>query len=446
MNRPTRASRGVGFNYAQPMSAEETPEDEGGFWKAPGSDLAAFDRWMNERGLTSSTRSGISALIQGEPAPTREPSDLRFGTLPWLLREGIPSALDAGTRLGLDTIEDAGRWFVGAEGLPAPEERLSAYLVPRTTQAPAETPTSLLGTGTRFIDTVNESQGLDRQAGMDTGQIPFTSAGGPVPTDWLAEAIAYQNQFAPDYSGLQSQWTEEAALVNAQIQAMYDQIASRAGENVERIQDIYGGAQAGIGQAYDAGVGNIEDAYASAQQQAADQRARLGIEAGAPLTVDPMALSQAESVAGLEGGRAAGLSAANRYGASAQDFASQMAQVAQQEGAGYQTSVADALRRQLMNLEMQQQQEAYQRAMQAPGLANDLFQASQLGQPEGLTFEQQLALDRFAFEQAQAAEEIASRLPRAQAARYRELFEAYGNDSAKALEQLQFEIANNAVG
>ena len=441
MNRPTRASRGVGFNYAQPMSAEETPEDEGGFWKAPGSDLAAFDRWMNERGLTSSTRSGISALIQGEPAPTREPSDLRFGTLPWLLREGVPSALGAGTRLGLDTVEDFGRWLTGAEGLPAPEERLSAYLVPRTASTIPEF------TGGRSSDRAASSALRGRvQSDRQDEMAEEEAANQPAPTDWLAEAIAYQNQFAPDYSGLQSQWTEEAALVNAQIQAMYDQIASRAGENVERIQDIYGGAQAGIGEAYDIGTGNIQDAYSSSQQQAADQMARLGIEAAAPTVLDPMALSQAESIAGLEGGRAAGLSAANRYGASAQDFASQMAQVAQQEGAGYQTSVADALRQQLMNLEMQQQQEAYQRAMQAPGLANDLFQASQLGQPQGLSFEQQLALDRFAFEQAQAAEEIASRLPRAQAARYRELFEAYGNDSAKALEQLQFEIANNAVG
>jgi hypothetical protein len=272
------------------------------------------------------------------------------------------------------------------------------------------------------------------------------AANQPAPTDWLAEAIAYQNQFAPDYSSLGSRWSDEAAMVNAQIQAMYDQIASRAGENVERIQDIYGNAQAGIGAAYDTGTGNVEDAYSSAQQQAADQMARLGIEAAAPNVINPMALSQAESVAGLEAGRAAGLSATERYGASSGDFASQMAQVAQQEGAGYQTSVADALRRQLMNLEMQQQQEAYQRAMQAPGLANDLFQASQLGQPQSLSFEQQLALDRFAFEQAEAAERIVSRLPAAQAARYRELFEAYGNDSAKALEQLQFEIANNLVG
>jgi hypothetical protein len=69
-----------------------------------------------------------------------------------------------------------------------------------------------------------------------------------------------------------------------------------------------------------------------------------------------------------------------------------------------------------------------------------------LGQPQELSFEQELALERFAFEQAQAAEEIASRLPAAQAARYRELFEAYGNDSAKALEQLEYERAQGLIG
>jgi hypothetical protein len=271
------------------------------------------------------------------------------------------------------------------------------------------------------------------------------AANQPAPTDWLAEAIAYQNQFVPDYSGIAQGWSDEGNLVNQRLQSMYDQIAERAGENVGRIQDIYGGATAGIGQAYDTGVGNITDAYSSAQQQAADQMARLGIEAAAPAILDPMALSQAESVAGLEAGRAAGLGATERYGASSGDFASQMAQVAQQEGAGYQTSVADALRRQLMNLEMQQQQEAYQRAMQAPGLANDLFRASQLGQPEDLSFDQQLALNRFAFEQAEAAEEISSRLPRALSQRYAQLFDQL-NDAQDALDQLEFERAQGLIG
>jgi hypothetical protein len=420
------------------MSQEETPETEDGFFAPPGRDLAAIDRWLNERGLTSPTRSGLSALIQGEPAPTVAPSDRRFGTLPWLLRDAIPGALGAGGRMGIDFAEDVGRSIVGAEALPAPEDRLSAYLIPRT--APTEFAPggrSSARAGSTALRGRVQGGRINEMAGDVEEQAP---------TDWLAQAFAYQNQFAPDYSGIAQGWADEGNLVNQRLQAMYDQIAERAGENVGRIQDIYGGATAGIGQAYDTGVGNVEQAYSSAQQQAADQLARLGIEEAAPTILDPMALSQAESVAGLEAGRAAGLGATERYGASSGDFASQMAQVAQQEGAQYQTGVADALRRQLMNLEMQQQQEAYNRAMQAPELAQQLAQASQIGQPQGLSFEQQLALDRFAFEQAQAAEEISRRLPQAEARRYAELFEAYGKDSAAALEALEFERAQGLIG
>lgn len=225
--------------------------------------------------------------------------------------------------------------------------------------------------------------GVVPMTGADSGAGAVTQQTAQPTTDWLAQAMAYQNQFAPDYSGMAQGWMDEGNLVNQRLQAMYDQIASRAGENVQRIGDIYGGATAGIGEAYDRSMGSVEDAYASSQQQAADQLARLGIEAAAPTILDPMARSQAEAQALLGAGRASGQAAAQRYGASSGDFASQMAQVAQQEGAQYQTGVADALRRQMMNLQMQAQQEAYQRAMNAPGLAQQLFQASQLGLPQG---------------------------------------------------------------
>jgi len=166
----------------------------------------------------------------------------------------------------------------------------------------------------------------------------------------------------------------------------------------------------------------------------------LGIEAAAPAVLNPAALSQAEAVANLESGRASGLGATERYGASSGDFASQMAQVAQQEGAQYQTSVTDALRRQMMNLEMQQQQDAYQRAMQAPGLAQQLQSVSQLNQEQGLTPEQQLAYERFAFEQGQAAADIALEQERARNVRYQELYALF-RDSDKAEEQLNYEIS-----
>jgi hypothetical protein len=270
------------------------------------------------------------------------------------------------------------------------------------------------GVGSRAYSTTPEFGPGDDSARSNSSRLRGSVQGsrmGPgneevAPTDWLAKAMEYQNQFTPDYAGIQARLSDEALAINAQINAMYKEIAKEAEGNLGRVKDIYGGSEAGIGQAYDIGTGNIEQAYQSAQQQAADQMARLGVEAAAPAVMDPMALSQAEAVAGLETGRSAGLSANERYGSTAQNFASQMAQATQQEGAEYQTSVADSLRRQLLNIELQQQQDAYNRAMQAPGLAQDLFSASQIGQPQGMTWEQQFAENQEAFKRAESAARI----------------------------------------
>jgi hypothetical protein len=212
--------------------------------------------------------------------------------------------------------------------------------------------------------------------------------------DYWQKAQDYLNANAPDYSGVQDRWIDEGNLTNARIQAMYDQIAAGAGENVQRIGDIYSGASEGIGSAYDTATANTEQAYASAQQQAADQMARLGIEAAAPAVLNPAALSQAEAVANLESGRASGLGATERYGASSGDFASQMAQVAQQEGAQYQTAVADELRRQMINLDTRAQQEAYDRALQVPSIAQGMYQTDQFGRPQEPGMDQDFELKR----------------------------------------------------
>ena len=327
------------------------------------------------------------------------------------------SALGAGSgnlNLDVNNLSGGGTW-TGQRDYPQPG---SQYYVPGAEQADKDALAQLVAQKAAEEEAANQ----------------------PAPTDWLAEAIAYQNQFAPDYSSISQGWMDEGNLVNQRLQAMYDQIASRAGENVQRVSDIYSGASEGIGSVYDTASANTEQAYASAQQQAADQMARLGIEAAAPAVLNPAALSQAEAVANLESGRASGLGATERYGASSGDFASQMAQVAQQEGAQYQTSVTDALRRQMMNLEMQQQQDAYQRAMQAPGLAQQLQSVSQLNQEQGLTPEQQLAYERFAFEQGQAGADIALEQERARNVRYQELYALF-RDSDKAEEQLNYEIS-----
>lgn len=202
---------------------------------------------------------------------------------------------------------------------------------------------SLLGTqlfgpisGTR---TATES--IRRSLGGETGALtPGTqrnsTAGVPAPrapmtaSQYLAETGAAFD--SSPYDNYANNLAQIDARTLAQINAMYKQLAESAGENVERIKDIYGGAEQGVGETYGGAIGTAEDAYASAQQQAADQLARLGIEEAAPQVVNPMALSQAETISNLASNQAAGLGAVQRFGATGQDFASQMAQVGQQQG------------------------------------------------------------------------------------------------------------------
>lgn len=213
-------------------------------------------------------------------------------------------------------------------------------------------PAGLLGTGSAFLDTVNS-------AGMNTGRAPLMSAGGvyePSSAEQAQQLLAmYASQAGggggggrgPDYSQYRQALTGQAEELNARIQAMYNQLAEQAGANVGRIQEVYGGAEQGIGNVYDSATANVAGAFGSAQQQAADQLARLGIEAAAPAVIDPMALSQAQAVSGLEQGRASGQAAAQRYGATAGGFGSQMAQVAQQQGTEMNAAILAALQQRL---------------------------------------------------------------------------------------------------
>ena len=155
------------------------------------------------------------------------------------------------------------------------------------------------------------------------------------------------NMAAPDYSQYRAALTDQAQQINSQIQAMYNALGDEAAANVGRISDIYGGASTGIGDVYESAAANTADAYGSSQQQAADQLARLGIEAAAPAVVNPMALSQAEALSGLEQGRAGGQAATERFGSAASGFGSQMAQVAQQQGTEMNAAILAALQNRL---------------------------------------------------------------------------------------------------
>lgn len=376
-------------------------KDKKKIFKTPFSDVRAARDWLRSKGLSGGGIIGglgnVADYIEGKPAPMEAPSEYRFGTLPYLV-EQLPQIGAATPRALIDTGEDFLRWATGAQSLPQPSERLSSYLFPRVGQS-ADIMGELQGDRTASSALRGRAQGM-RQEAMAAEQ-PEEVA----PTNWLAEALAYQQQFTPNYADIMARYSDEGQATNAAIQALYNRLAEGAQQNVQQLQDIYGGAESATGQAYDIGTGNIGEAYSSAQQQAADQLARLGIEAAAPQVINPMALSQAETQSALESGRASALGGIASRGATAQDFASQMAQAAQMQGAEYQTSVADALRRQLIGLELQAQQDAYQRALQAPGLAQDLYAASQLGQPQGLTFDEQLALQQQAFREEQALQD-----------------------------------------
>jgi hypothetical protein len=269
-----------------------------------------------------------------------------------------------------------------------------------------------------------------------------------IPTDYLAEAMAMLGG-GPDYGAYRAS-LEDMVLnpetgLSPRIQAMYNQLAERAGENQQRVADIYGGASTGLGSVYDSAAANTEQAFSSAQQQAADQMARLGIEEAAGQVIPQAAGQQASALAALEQGRAGGLSALGRYGASSGDFSSQMGQVAQQRGLEQNQALLGALQRQLAESQLMEAQGSYDARLRAPGLARDLFEASQLGQPQGPSFEQELAASRLAFEQGQAGADIQLRAEQNRRERYQQLFEFYNGDSQKAEDQLLVEIESGRI-
>jgi hypothetical protein len=214
----------------------------------------------------------------------------------------------------------------------------------------------------------------------------------------------------PDYSAYRAS-LEDMVLnpesgLSPRLQAMYNQLAEQAGANQQRISDIYGGASENVGSVYDTSAANVGDAFSSSQRQLADSLARLGIEEAAGQVMPQAAGRQASALAALEQGRAGGLSALERYGASSGDFASQMGQAAQQRGVEQNEFLLGALQRQLAESLGMEAQGAYDARLRAPGLARDLFEASQIGQPQSLTPEQEMALDNEAFRRAQAAADI----------------------------------------
>jgi len=364
-------------------------------------------------------------------SPVGQPEEERYGI----------SALGGGA-LGLGRfIEKQGLNVADALGRFFTSRPQAAYGEGLGSQAYSTTP--------RFTDNLESDRAASSrlrgraQAGRETEQVEE-----PAATDWLAEAMAMLGG-GPDYgayrASLEDMVLNPESGLSPRLQAMYNQLAEQAGANQQRIADIYGGATEKVGSVYDTSAANVSDAFTSAQQQAADQMARLGIEQAAGQVIPQAAGRQASALSALEQGRAGGLSALERYGASSGDFASQMGQAAQQRGVEQNEFLLGALQRQLAESLGMEAQGAYDARLRAPGLARDLFEASQLGQPQGLSFDQELALNRFGFEQGQAGADIQLRAQQNRNERYQQLFEFYNGDANKANEQLLFEIEQGRI-
>ena len=218
------------------------------------------------------------------------------------------------------------------------------------------------------------------------------------PSRTIEELMALAAQYAPQADYSQYRASLEDMVLNPQtglsprIQAMYNQLAERAGENQQRVADIYSGATGNVGAAYDTSAANVSDAFTSSQRQLADQMARLGVEEAAGQVLPQAAQQQASALAALEQGRAGGLSALERYGASSGDFSSQMGQIAQQRGLEQNQSLLGALQRQLAeSFGMEAQQRAQYNPMQG---ALDYLQLEQGLNPQAPSIDQDFELKR----------------------------------------------------
>jgi hypothetical protein len=228
------------------------------------------------------------------------------------------AALGAGTVLG-NTLGQASRFFRGES--PDPVSNWGS----RIFGGAPENVFSLMASGGQ-VTPVTKGKGGGPTGLKNQQEVPA----GLTFDEWYGQNFVpfdetpYRNYI----SFLQNQNEDTMARINA----MYAQLGDTAQANIDRVGEIYESGTANLGDVYGSAYGAVEDAYSSAQQQAADQMARLGIEAAAPAVMDPMALSQAEALSGIESQRASGLGATQQYGTTAQDFASQMQQVASQQG------------------------------------------------------------------------------------------------------------------
>lgn len=211
----------------------------------------------------------------------------------------------------------------------------------------------------------------------------------PTPTDWLAKALEFMGP-GPNYEEYRNRLADEVVRTNARAAAMYKELAKETDANVKRTKDIYSESGSDLDRLYRQAEADVAGAYEQASKARGSEAQRLGIEEafakGAPSDIR----AQGASVSDLVKGRAAGLGNLATKGAASAGRVGEMANVYQQRGGEWQANQLANLNQMLAQNVFQQEQDYYNRRMQAPGLAQQLYQASMLGIDTGPTYDQQL--------------------------------------------------------
>lgn len=354
------------------------------------------------------------AIERGEvPGALQQPQqqpEQKYG-LPGII-SGIGDARNQFNRGFYNLSDQFGRWVTGAGPTNAPllgdlmYDPGSAYgklgpstltpseIITRVSQIPASQRAAIEGSYTGRKDYPNQAARAADEAFLSQLAASRAAETEEPATQtfeqWLAENTGTFDSTPYDNYAASLAALDEETL--ARINAMYAQLANEAEANMERVANVYEGAERGVGEAYSGAEDLIGQAYASAQQQAADQMARLGLEEAAPAVINPAALSQAEALSNIATGQGAALGATRQFGATAQDFASQMGQVGQQQGFEVSNQILRDMARRQADL-------AFQRA-QAEANYNPYAQAIQLMELEQAWGAPQAEAERFQQEQA----------------------------------------------
>lgn len=269
-----------------------------------------------------------------------------------------------------------------------------SYLWSQQNKFPAVANTSTVPKGASTATGGIDNRGVSLRALMERDRGPSVAADAGLP-DWLAQSAAALQ--GVDYSGVASQYRDNAAVARARVASLYKALQRERGDAEAIYQGYRDTAQESIGASADQASADIAAGYESALQNQADEMAALGL-------ADTLAQSATSNMAEDQGynmGTSAKLGNAyknaNTLGGAA-DLAYNQGMIgsagfASAEG---QAQIDQQLSNLLANLAMQEQQSNAQLPMQRLQYAQGLQGLYQADQPAGLSASDEIALQRIA--------------------------------------------------